>query len=128
MPFIVGMPNTGASHNSFYSLKGFLCCVVPRKFFAFVSHELLHQVYLIRVSFDEFSILIRETKKAHQLVLCLWRLPCKDCLNCVWIWSDTMLVHHPFEIFHRVLQASHFEGLHFNPALFKNANTSCRSI
>ena len=100
---------------SFFSLKGLLRSVVSRDFLTLVSHDLLHWVYFIRVTFDELSIVIRETNKAHQLMFSLWRLPSQDCLYSIWIWSDAMLVYHPPEVIYRVLQDLTFRGLAFQP-------------
>ena len=100
---------------SFFSLKGLLRSVIPREFLTLVSHDLLHRVYFIRVTFDELSIVIRETNKAHQLMFSLWRLPSQDCLYSIWIWSDAMLVYHPPEVIYRVLQYLTFRGLAFQP-------------
>ena len=56
MPLFFGMPNTAASQNSIFSLKGLFCCVVPREFLVDMSHEMLHRLYLVRVTFDELSL------------------------------------------------------------------------
>ena len=88
----------------FFSLKGLLCCVVPSKLLASISHELLHRLYLVRVPFDEFSIRVREAKKARQLMFSLRCFPNQYRLYCLWIWFDATLVHHPPEVLYRVLQ------------------------
>ena len=93
-----------------------------------MSNELLHRVWLVRVTFDNFSIIVREAQKAHQLMLILRLFQSQYCLNCVWIWSDYFIVHHPSEVLYRVLQDFAFRRFAFQSCPFHTCKHFVQSL
>ena len=126
IPFSVGMPRTGASQSSRLMFSNETCASsVQVIFFALISHQLLHGVYLISVSFDELPIIVSKPQKAHQLCICLpGAFQVKTASTASGAGLTPCLSTRRPRYFIESLRISHFDGLHFRPACFMQVISS----